>query len=180
VAGRAHQSCRPPATELEILLSRQPDRPNPPLPDEVCGEIGKHLQLTLVELIALSLAGKQLQWTSYGREFASVHRHLGELVYEWRALEDVVAGRAATIGVALDGTAAAVIEFDDHRPLEPGFTEVGSAIERLCSQLWDVAFRVRQREELLGALDAASQHMLIDVQRKLEGQLWMLRAQMAD
>ena len=133
-------------------MSRQPDRPNPPLPDEVCGEIGKHLQLTLVELIALSLAGKQLQWTSYGREFVSVHRHLGELVGEWRALEDIVAGRAATIGIALDGTAAAVIEFDDHRPLEPGFTEVGSAIERLCSQLWDVAFRVRQREDLLGAL----------------------------
>ena len=54
----------------------QPETPNPPLPDDVCAEIGKHLQLTLVELIALSLAGKQLQWTAYGREFVSVHRHL--------------------------------------------------------------------------------------------------------
>jgi starvation-inducible DNA-binding protein len=161
-------------------VSRQPDRPNPPLPDEVCGEIGKQLQLTLVELIALSLAGKQLQWTCYGREFVSVHRHLGRLVDEWRALEDLVALRAATVGVALDGTAGAVIELDDHRPLEPGFTEVGSAIERLCSQLWDVALRVRQRGDLLGPLDAVSQHILIEVQRMLEEQLWMLRAQLAD
>jgi starvation-inducible DNA-binding protein len=161
-------------------LPTQPESPNPPLPDAVCGEIGRQLQLTLVELIALSLAGKQLQWTSYGREFVSIHQHLGKLVDEWRALEDVVAERAAAIGIALDGTAAAVIELDDHRPPEPGFIELGRAIETLCSQLWDVALRVRRRGELLGALDAVSQHVLIGVQRELERQLWMLRSQLAD
>jgi starvation-inducible DNA-binding protein len=161
-------------------MSAEPDRSNPPLADEVAAEIGKQLQLTLVELIALALAGKQLQWTSYGREFVTVHRHLGHLVGEWRALEDVVAGRAAAIGIALDWTAAAVIELDDHQPLEPGFIEVGGAIERLCSQLWDVALRVRRREQALGGLDPVSQCVLIDVQRKLEAQLWMLRAQLTD
>jgi starvation-inducible DNA-binding protein len=161
-------------------LSTQPEKPNPPLPDEVCEEIAKQLQLTLVELIALSLAGKQLQWTSYGREFVSVHRHLSQVVDEWRDLEDEVAQRAAAIGIALDGTAAAVLELDDHRPLEPGFTEIGSAIERLCSQLWDVALRVRQRSERLGPLDAVSQHVLIGVQLRLDHQLWMFRAQMTD
>lgn len=161
-------------------MSIQPDSPNPPLPDETCEAIGRQLQLTLVELIALSLAGKQLQWTSYGREFVSVHRHLGLLVDEWRALADVVAERAAAIGIALDGSAAAVFELDDHRPLEPGFTEAGAAIERLCSQLWDVALRVRQRGEPLGALDAVSQHVLTGVQCKLEAQLWILRAQLSN
>jgi starvation-inducible DNA-binding protein len=161
-------------------LSRQPDTPNPPLPDEVCAEIGKQLQLTLVELIALSLAGKQSQWTSYGREFVSVHRHLHLVVDDWRELQDVVAARATALGMALEWTAAVVIEQDDHRPLEPGFTEVGGAIERLCSQLWDVALRVQQRQELLSGLDAVSQHVLIEVQRKLEDQLSMLRAQLAD
>ena len=161
-------------------MSRLPDRLNPPLPDEVAGEIGKQLQLTLVELIALSLAGKQLQWTSYGREFVGVHRHLHQVVDEWRELEDAVAARAAAIGMALDGSAAAVLELDDHRPLEPGCIEVGRAIEHLCSQLWDVALRVRGRGQQLGALDAVSQHVLIEVQRKLDEQLWMLRAQLAD
>jgi starvation-inducible DNA-binding protein len=158
----------------------QPERPNPPLADEACAEVGTHLQLTLVELIALSLAGKQLQWTCYGPDFVGVRRHLGELVAEWRALEDVVAERAAAIGIALDGTAAAVVELDDHRPLEPGFTEIASAIERLYSQLWDLAGRARQRGEQLGALDAVSQHVLIGIQGTLEGQLWMLRSQLAE
>jgi starvation-inducible DNA-binding protein len=93
-------------------------------------------------------------WTSYGPAFVSVHRHLDHLVVGWREFADVVAERAAAIGMALDGTAAAVIELDDHRPLEPGFTEIGCAIERLYSQLWDVALRIGQRGELLGALDA--------------------------
>jgi len=159
-------------------VSRQPDSPNPPLPDETCEAIGKQLQLTLVELIGLALAGKQLQWNSYGREYVSVRRHLAQVVDEWRALEDVVAERAAVIGIALEGTAAAVVELDDHRSLEPGFTKVGDAIERLCTQLWDVALRVRQRGELLAGVDLVSQHVLIEVQRRLEAQLWMLRAQL--
>jgi starvation-inducible DNA-binding protein len=161
-------------------LSRQPDTPNPPLPDEVCEEIGKQLQLTLVELIALSLAGKQAQWTSYGREFVSVHRYLHLVVDEWRGLQDVVAARASALGMALEWTAAAIIELDDHRPPEPGFTEVDGATERLCSQLWDATLRVQRRRELLSGLDAVSEHVLIEVQRRLEDQLWMLRAQLTD
>ena len=161
-------------------MSRQPDAPNPPLSDEACAEVGKQLQLTLVELIALSLAGKQLQWTSYGREFVSVHRHLGRVVAEWWELVDLVAERAAAIGIALDGSAAAVIELDDHRPLETGFIEVGPGVERLCAQLWDVAVRVRERGGVLAALDAPSQHVLVGVQGRLEHHLWMLRAQLAD
>jgi starvation-inducible DNA-binding protein len=51
-------------------------------------------------------------------------------------LEDIVAERAAAIGIALDWSPAAVIELDDQRPLDPGFTEAGSAVERLCAQLW--------------------------------------------
>jgi DNA-binding ferritin-like protein len=161
-------------------MSTPPHSPNPPLADEVAAAIGKELQLTLVELIALALAGKQLQWTAYGHHIVSVHHHLGLLVDEWRALEDAVAARAAAIGIALDGTAAAVIELDDHRPLEPGFAEAGAAGERLCAQLWDVSLRVRQRGDRLGALDAVSAHVLIGVQGKLEQQLWMLRAQLPD
>jgi starvation-inducible DNA-binding protein len=122
-------------------VATSPERPNPPFPDDIAGEIGKQLQLTLAELIALSLAGKQLHWNVYGREFLSAHRHLDEVVDEWRELEDAVAERAAAIGIPPDGSAAAVIELADLRPVEHGFTEAGCAIEHLCAQLWEVAVR---------------------------------------
>lgn len=161
-------------------MSTSPDRPNPPFPDDVAEEVGRLLQLTLVELIALSLWGKQLHWNAYGREFLSLRRHLDQVVDEWRALGDVVAERAAAIGMAPDGSAGAIIELCDLGPPEPGFTEVASATEGLCAQLWEVAVRVRRRAELVGVLDLVSQDVLLDVIRKLEEQLWMMRAQLSD
>jgi starvation-inducible DNA-binding protein len=157
-----------------------PESPNALLPDEIAEEIGKQLQLTLVELIALSLAGRQLRWSAYGREFLSARRYLEHVAGEWRELEDAVAERSAAVGIAPDGSAAAVIELADVPPVHPGFIEVGCAIERLCAQVCEVAVRVRRRSELLGALDAVSHDVLVDVGRKLEEQLWMTRAQLPD
>ena len=91
-----------------------------------------------------------------------------------------MAERSAAIGIAPDGSAAAVIELGDLAPIEPGFTEAGPASEHLCAQLWEVAVRARRRVEALGALDRVSQDVLVDVTRKLEQQLWTMRAQMAD
>jgi starvation-inducible DNA-binding protein len=153
---------------------------NSPLPDDVSEQIGKQLQLTLVELIALSLTGKQLHWTIYGREFLDAHRYLDDVVGQWRDLEDAVAERAAALGIALDGSASAVIELADLRPVDPGFTEISCAIEHLCSKLWEVAVRVRQRAEQLGALDIVSQDVLVHVGQTIEEQLWMMRAQLPD
>ena len=42
------------------------------------GEAGRMLQSTLVELIALSLIGKQLHWNIIGPEFRSLHLHLDQ------------------------------------------------------------------------------------------------------
>jgi starvation-inducible DNA-binding protein len=156
------------------------DPPDPPLPEDVVGQIGKHLQLTLVELVALALAGKQLQWNAYGREFLSLHRHLDRVVDEWRELGDVVVARPAAIGIPPDGSAAAVIELGDLAPMAVGFIEVEHANDALCAQLWEVTVRVRQRAELLGELDLVCQHVLVDVVRELEEGLWMMRAQLSD
>lgn len=161
-------------------MSIEPDAPNPPLADELSEEVGKHLQLTLVELIALSLSGKQLHWNAYGREFLALHRHLDDLVDEWHELGDAVAERAVALGIPADGSAAAVLELGNLRPLEPGFIETGCAVERLCAQLAEVALRVRQRCELLADLDGVSQGIVLAVCRKLEEQLWMMRSQLAN
>src|SRR3954453_18758660 len=120
-------------------MSTQPDGPNSPLADELSDEIGKYLQLTLVELIALSLAGKQLHWNTYGPEFLTVHRHLDGLVDEWQELADAVAERAVALGIPADGSAAAVLELGNLTPLEPGFIESGCTVQRLSAQLWEVA-----------------------------------------
>ena len=128
----------------------------------------------------MTLAGKQLQWSAYGPEFLSLHTHLDRVVDEWRELTDVVAERAATLGTPPDGSAAAVIELGDLAPMELGFTEVDRGRDALCAQVWAVTVRVRRRAERLSELDRVSEHALIDVLRKLEEQLWIMRAQRSD
>ena len=71
-------------------------------------EAGRELQATLVELIDLSLIGKQLHWNIYGRPFKPLHEHLDELVDSWHDLSDTVAERAVALGFAPDGQAATV------------------------------------------------------------------------
>lgn len=141
-------------------------------------EAGRLLQLTLVELIALSLIGKQLHWNIVGPGFHDLHLQLDELVDEWRELSDVVAERAIALGHSPDGRAPAVIEQSKIEPVEPGPTRVPEALASLTRRLAEVDERVRDRCQRLGELDLASQDVLIEVVRALEKQLWMVRSQL--
>ena len=61
-------------------------------------EIGLTLQDELIDLVDLSLIGKQLHWNIVGPLFRPLHLYLDELVDEWRLLADAVAERARNSG----------------------------------------------------------------------------------
>jgi starvation-inducible DNA-binding protein len=139
-------------------------------------EVGRELQATLVELIDLSLIGKQLHWNIAGRPFKPLHEHLDELVDSWRDLSDTVAERAVALGFSPDGQAAAVDDGSEIAPVEPGFLDTDTATRELVQRLADVTEGIRERMDRLEQLDLASQDVLIEVLRELEKQQWMLRA----
>jgi starvation-inducible DNA-binding protein len=139
-------------------------------------EIGNELQATLVELIDLSLIGKQLHWNVVGPMFRPLHLHLDELVTSWRELADTVAERAVAIGYTPDGQAAALAEAK-LEPIERSEVEGQTVLHELASRLADVAERVRERMNRLDEFDLASQDVLVEVLRALEEQLWMIRVQ---
>jgi starvation-inducible DNA-binding protein len=141
-------------------------------------EAGRLLQLTLVELIALSLIGKQLHWNIAGPGFRDLHVQLDELVDEWRELSDVVAERAVAIGYPPDGRAPAVIAQSELQPVDPGAIAVPDAIRALTRRVAELDGRARDRCQRLGEIDLPSQDVLIEVTRTLEKQLWMIRAQL--
>jgi starvation-inducible DNA-binding protein len=66
-------------------------------------ETGQLLQSILVELVDLSLVGKQLHWSVVGTLFRPLHEQLDELVDTWRELADTLAERAVAIGFWPDG-----------------------------------------------------------------------------
>jgi len=147
----------------------------PALDEHHRGEAGGELQATLIELVDLSLLGKQLHWNILGRPFKPLHEHLDELVDSWRQLSDTVAERAVALGLAPDGQAATISAGSDIAPVDSGSLDTDTALRELVPRLADVTERVRARMDRLGEVDLVSQDVLIEVVRELEKQLWMLR-----
>ena len=150
----------------------------PALGAHVRDEVGRELQATLVELVDLSLVGKQLHWAIVGPFFRALHLQLDELVDSWRELSDTVAERAVAIGYIPDGQAGAIVAANGRRELERGPIEDRAVVRELTRRLAEVCERIRERMDRLGELDAASQDVLIEVLRELEKQLWMVRVQL--
>lgn len=140
--------------------------------------IASELQGTLVDLIDLALVGKQLHWSVVGPRFRSVHLEIDVLVDSWRELSDVVAERAVAIGEFPDGQADAVAASEELRKIARGAVEDDAVLRELARRIAEAAERARTRMDRLGALDGASQDVLVEVVRELEKQLWMVRAQL--
>ena len=140
--------------------------------------VGGELQAMLVDLVDLSLFGKQLHWSVVGRDFRSLHLQLDELVDSWRDLGDTIAERAVAIGYFPDGQAGTVAATGGLEPVERGPIADVDLVRALTHRLGEVAERARERMDRLGELDAATQDAVIEVVRALEEQLWMVRAQL--
>jgi starvation-inducible DNA-binding protein len=142
-------------------------------------EAARELQATLVELVDLSLLGKQLHWNIFGRPFKPLHEHLDELVDSWRDLSDTVAERAIAVGVSPDGQSATVSADSDIAPIAAGALGTDDALQALVPRVAEAAERIRGRMDRLADFDLASQDVLVEVVRALEKQLWMLRSSLA-
>jgi len=140
-------------------------------------ETGRQLQALLVELIDLSLLGKQLHWTVVGPQFRPLHLQLDELIDSWRELADTVAERAVAIGFIPDGQSATVAADSPLRGVERDQLEDRVVARELTDRLAEVAEHARSCMDRLGELDAASQDVVTEVVRALEQQLWMMRVQ---
>src|SRR5437764_8914642 len=116
----------------------------PPIGAPERHEVGKSLQATLVELIDLGLAGKQLHWSVVGPFFRSLHLELDELVDSWRELADTVAERAVALGHFPDGQAPALAAAD-LKGVERGPIEDDAVVLTLTERVADVAERIRER-----------------------------------
>ena len=140
-------------------------------------EVGQQLQVLLVELVDLSLLGKQLHWNVVGPLFRPLHLQLDELIDSWRELSDTVAERAVALGFVPDAQSSTVAAASQLAPVERAQLEDRVVVREVTKRLADVAERTREKMDRLGELDAASQDVVIEVLRALEEQLWMIRVQ---
>jgi starvation-inducible DNA-binding protein len=150
----------------------------PPISEYVRVEVGVELNAILVDLVDLSLWGKQLHWSVTGPLFRALHPRLDELVDSWHEMADTIAERAVTIGYWPNGQAQAIVGSEHHVTVERGPLEDQLVVGLLADRLQNVSARVRARLDHLGSLDLVSQDVVIGIVRTLEEQLWMSRAQL--
>jgi starvation-inducible DNA-binding protein len=137
------------------------------------------LQATLVELIDLSLQAKQAHWNVVGPAFKPVHGFLDELATEYRDWYDMVAERLTAIGASPDGRSATVSGSTPLVAFPAGPILDQSALAAFDELVTFVARAIRERADLLGDVDLASQDLLVEILRGLEKQRWMLRSHRA-
>jgi starvation-inducible DNA-binding protein len=150
-----------------------------PLPADATKIVGEALQATLVDLIDLSLLGKQAHWNVVGPLFKTVHEHLDEVVDTARQYSDQVAERAVTLGVNPDGSAATVAAESPLTALAPAWVSTEDAVAALVDALDLLTARLRERVAVLDDVDLVTQDLIIEVTDAIEQHRWMFSAQLA-
>ncbi len=139
--------------------------------------VAARLQDALVDLVALGLNAKQAHWHVHGPQFLPVHQHLDTLVDDTRAWADLLAERAVTLGVPVDGRPATVANDARVDTFPAGHVEDGKAVALMAEEVDGVVRRLRRGLAVLGEADPVTQDVVIEVLRGLEKHLWMLQAQ---
>jgi starvation-inducible DNA-binding protein len=138
---------------------------------------GDALQNALVDLIDLSLLGKQAHWTVVGRNFRSLHLQLDEIVAQARAYADLVAERAAAIGYPPDGSARVISEGSLLPQLPAGWQEDRTVVEFFVGIYASLIEGMRERIAVTGDHDPVTQDLFLGITAGLEKQYWMFQAE---
>jgi starvation-inducible DNA-binding protein len=149
-----------------------------PLSDEARKVTGEALQGALVDLVDLSLVGKQAHWNVYGRNFRSLHLQLDEIVDAARLASDTVAERAVAIGVSPDARASSIAS-GTVLNVDSGQLTDKKVIEFFIDAYGKVIGRMRERIDATADPDPVTQDILIGITQELEKQYWMWQAEVA-
>jgi starvation-inducible DNA-binding protein len=147
------------------------------LSDSARATTGEALQGALIDLIDLSLVGKQAHWNIVGPRFRSVHLQLDEVVALTRGFADAVAERAAAIGVSPDGRAATVASDSGVPAFPSGYVADTDVVGAFVASLESAAKRMRDRIDATAEPDPVTQDLLLGVTAELEKQSWMFQAE---
>ncbi|MER5378138.1 DNA starvation/stationary phase protection protein [Streptomyces sp. NPDC002553] len=135
------------------------------------------LQSTLVDLLGLSLIGKQAHWNIVGPRFRSIHLQLDEVVATTRTYSDTVAERAAALGLPPDGRPETIASAFTLPAPKDGWVRDEDVVQVISETLGAAIGRLRERISATETADPVTQDLLIAITADLEKQRWMFEAE---
>ncbi|MFF3846070.1 Dps family protein [Streptomyces sp. NPDC002328] len=148
-----------------------------PLPEPARQVTFDALQSTLVDLLGLSLIGKQAHWNIVGPRFRSIHLQLDEVVSTARTFSDTVAERAAALGLPPDGRPETIASAFTLPAPKDGWVRDEDVVQVISETLGAAIGRLRERIEATEKADPVTQDLLIAITADLEKQRWMFEAE---
>ncbi|MGW0816709.1 Dps family protein [Streptomyces viridiviolaceus] len=147
------------------------------IPESARQVTGDALQSTLVDLLGLSLIGKQAHWNIVGPRFRSVHLQLDEVVAAARSFADTVAERSVALGMPADGRPETIASAFTLPGPKDGWVRDGDVVQVMVETLEAAVGRLRERIEATEKADPVTQDLLITITAELEKQRWMFDAE---
>ncbi|WP_327720804.1 DNA starvation/stationary phase protection protein [Streptomyces sp. NBC_00490] len=147
------------------------------LPEDARRIAGDALQSTLVDLLGLSLIGKQAHWNIVGPRFRSIHLQLDEVVDTARNYSDTVAERAAALGLPPDGRPETIASAYTLPGSKEGWQRDNDVVALMMETLETAIGRLRERIAATEKADPVTQDLLIGITAELEKQRWMFDAE---
>jgi starvation-inducible DNA-binding protein len=147
------------------------------LPEPARRVAGEALQSTLVDLLGLSLIGKQAHWNIVGPRFRSIHLQLDDVVSVARSFSDTVAERSAALGLPPDGRPEAIAAAYTLPGPKEGWLRDTEVVQLVVDSLGAAIERLRERIDATAEPDPVTQDLLIAITSELEKQRWMFDAE---
>ena len=139
--------------------------------------LSDNLQKVLVDLIELSLQGKQAHWNVVGRNFRDTHLQLDEIIEAARAFSDDVAERMRALHALPDGRSDVVAQTTTLPEFPQGEIATTDVIDLMTERLDAVASTCREVHDDVDEEDPTSADLLHAILEKIEQLSWMVSAE---
>ncbi|MDT0117399.1 DNA starvation/stationary phase protection protein [Microbacterium sp. PRF11] len=135
------------------------------------------LQAVLVDLIELSIQGKQAHWNVVGKNFRDTHLQLDEIIDAAREFSDEIAERMRALHALPDGRSDTIAETTTLPEFPQGEVDTAEVIDLITERLDATVGTVRDVHDDVDEEDPTSADILHGVLERLEQLSWMVSAE---
>lgn len=140
-------------------------------------QLGENLQAVLVDLLELSMQGKQAHWNVIGRNFRDTHLQLDEIVDAARRFSDTVAERMRALHAIPDGRSDTVASTTTLPEYPQGEIDTAETVDLITVRLEAVVGTMREVHDAVDEEDPTSADILHAIIEALEQLAWMVSAE---
>lgn len=140
-------------------------------------ELSARLQAVLVDLLELSMQGKQAHWNVVGRNFRDTHRQLDEIIEAARGFSDTVAERMRALHAVPDGRSATVAATTTLPEYPQGEVDTTETVDLITVRLEATVRTMREVHDGVDEEDPTSADILHAIIESLEQFAWMVSAE---